>query len=329
MTPSAATSDPMLVDVTLALALLCGVLGLVIGSFLNVVAWRLPQGLSVAHPGSACPACGHAVRARDNVPVLSWLLLRGRCRDCGERISPRYLVVELVTGVLFAALALHLGPSPVLPAYLYLAAAGVVLTLIDLDHYRLPDAITLPSQVVGVVLLAVGTAFGGDWTAFRRGLVGMLVLWLVYEGLNRMPVPRRGRPVAVPVGAPGAEDEADLLVGHGTAAPADEVAPEEEDAPPVRRSGMGRGDVKLAPTLGLHLAYLGWGTFLTGAFGAFLLGSVIGVAQAAVLRSRAGESGSLLQSRIPFGPYMLVAALAAVLGAGALGDWYLSSLTGY
>nr|WP_284287167.1 prepilin peptidase [Angustibacter aerolatus] len=94
---------------TVLLAVLCGVLGLAIGSFLNVVVWRVPRGESVAHPPSACPRCGHPIRPRDNVPVLGWLLLRGRCRDCGEPISARYPVVEALTGLLFAAVAVRFG----------------------------------------------------------------------------------------------------------------------------------------------------------------------------------------------------------------------------
>ncbi|HLZ37861.1 MAG TPA: prepilin peptidase [Mycobacteriales bacterium] len=118
-----------------------GVLGLVIGSFLNVVARRLPRAESIVAPGSRCPACRHPIRARDSVPVISWLALEGRCRDCAAPISPRYPLVELLTGLLFAVLAVRFGTAAELPAYLYLAAAGVALTLIDLDVRRLPNAL--------------------------------------------------------------------------------------------------------------------------------------------------------------------------------------------
>ncbi|WP_308169190.1 prepilin peptidase [Cellulomonas hominis] len=164
-------------------ALLCGVLGLAIGSFLNVVVWRVPRGESVVSPGSACPRCGHEIRARDNVPVLSWLLLRGRCRDCGEPISPRYPAVEAGTAVLFATVGWLAGPSWSLPAYLYLAAVGVALALIDLDTQRLPDVIVLPSYPVALALLALASWNPGgqsDWGAFARALAGGAVMFAVY-----------------------------------------------------------------------------------------------------------------------------------------------------
>ncbi|NAZ81698.1 prepilin peptidase [Kineococcus sp. R8] len=176
-------------DPGLALAVLCGVVGLLIGSFLNVVVHRVPRGESVVHPRSACPGCGHAIRGRDNVPVLSWLLLRGRCRDCGARISRRYPAVELGTGLLFAGVAVVVGPSWALPAYLYLAAIAVALALIDVDVHRLPDAIVLPSYPVALVLLGAASLLGADGAAFLRALAGAgalfglyAVLWFVRPG---------------------------------------------------------------------------------------------------------------------------------------------------
>jgi leader peptidase (prepilin peptidase)/N-methyltransferase len=145
-----------------ALLALVVVLGLVLGSFLNVVVHRVPRGESVVRPPSACPGCGKHIRPRDNVPVLGWLLLRGRCRDCGQQISARYPLVELGCAGLFAALALRFGFDPVLPAYLYLAAVGLALALIDIDVRRLPDALTLPSYPVALVLLGLGAALGSE-----------------------------------------------------------------------------------------------------------------------------------------------------------------------
>lgn len=107
------------------LALATGLVGVLIGSFLNVVVHRVPLGESVVAPASRCPGCGHAIRRRDNVPVLSWLVLRGRCRDCGEPISARYPAVELGTGIAFGGVALLVGPTVALPAYLYLTAIAV------------------------------------------------------------------------------------------------------------------------------------------------------------------------------------------------------------
>ncbi len=158
----------------------CGALGLVIGSFLNVVIWRVPRGESVVQPPSACPSCGHAVRPHDNVPVLSWLLLRGRCRDCGASISGRYPLVEALTGVLFALTGWYVGPSWDLPAYLYLVAIGVALAAIDMDVHRLPDVITLPSYPVVAALLAVGAAPDGEWGAYGRALLCGLLLLAFY-----------------------------------------------------------------------------------------------------------------------------------------------------
>ena len=100
-------------------------LGLLIGSFLNVVIWRVPRGESLVSPPSHCPGCERPVRPRDNVPVVSWLLLKGRCRDCDEPISARYPLVELLTAAVFTALALRIGLQPELPAFLYLGAIGV------------------------------------------------------------------------------------------------------------------------------------------------------------------------------------------------------------
>lgn len=162
---------------------LSAVLGLLVGSFLNVVVWRVPRGESVVSPPSACPSCGHRVRSRDNVPVLSWLLLRGRCRDCRAPISRRYPLVELAGAVLFGLAAAFAGASWTLPALLYLAAVGLALTLIDLDVHRLPNAIVLPSYPVAAVLLLVADlAPDGrlDTGTAVRALVGAAALFGFY-----------------------------------------------------------------------------------------------------------------------------------------------------
>lgn len=156
------------------------VLGLLVGSFLTVVVHRVPAGGSVLGPRSACPACGHPIRPRDNVPVVSWLLLGGRCRDCGATVPARYPAVEAGTAVLFAALTAAYGSAAVLPALLYLAAVGVALALIDLDVHRLPDAVVLPSYPVLAVLLA-GAAAGTDDPPIGRALLSAGV-WLTGYG---------------------------------------------------------------------------------------------------------------------------------------------------
>lgn len=154
---------------------LSALFGLAIGSFLNVVIWRVPRKLSVVRPPSACPGCGEPIRPMDNIPVLSWLLLRARCRHCGEPIAARYPLVELAGGVLFAAAAIRFGWSWELPAFLVFFAALLALSVIDLDHYILPNRILLPTTVAAVPLLGLAAAGEGDWEAFLRGLGGGLV----------------------------------------------------------------------------------------------------------------------------------------------------------
>jgi leader peptidase (prepilin peptidase)/N-methyltransferase len=136
-------------------AAFAAVLGAVLGSFLNVVAHRLPRKRSVVRPGSRCPSCEAPVRAYDNVPVLSWLVLRGRCRDCGARISGRYPLVEAATAALLAAVVLAKGAEPkTLPA-LALVVLLVPITLIDLEHRIIPNALTGLGAVLAVALIAV------------------------------------------------------------------------------------------------------------------------------------------------------------------------------
>jgi leader peptidase (prepilin peptidase)/N-methyltransferase len=166
--------------VTVLLAVFCGIAGLLIGSFLNVVIWRVPRGESIVRPPSHCPACNAAISPRDNVPVVSWLLLRGRCRHCGAGISRRYPLVELATCALFTAFAVRFGPHAGLPAFLYLAGVGVALAMIDLDVQRLPDVLTLPSYPVGLVLLGIAAAADGVGWPYARALIGMAALFAFY-----------------------------------------------------------------------------------------------------------------------------------------------------
>ena len=132
--------------------------GLLAGSFFNVVIARLPAGESLAHPGSRCPHCGHPVRPYDNVPVLSWLWLRGRCRDCGEPISARYPLVEALTGVLCALVVVAKGADEDAWLGIALVLTLVPITFIDLDHRIIPNRIVGPSAVVALVILALTNA---------------------------------------------------------------------------------------------------------------------------------------------------------------------------
>jgi leader peptidase (prepilin peptidase)/N-methyltransferase len=161
--------DRPLVDAAPGAALVAVTLfGLVIGSFLNVVIARLPERRSLWRPGSACPACGAAIAWYDNVPVISYLALRARCRACGVAISPRYPAVELLTGAAFLAAWAAFGPSARFAAAAALLAGLIAITAIDLQHQIIPDAITLPGIVAGV-LIGVGT---GTWL---DSLLGALV----------------------------------------------------------------------------------------------------------------------------------------------------------
>jgi leader peptidase (prepilin peptidase)/N-methyltransferase len=162
------------------LTALVAVLGLFIGSFLNVVIYRVPRDESVVRPRSRCPGCGTQLAEYDNIPVVSWLVLRGRCRTCGEPISIRYPAVELLTAVVFGLLAWHFGWTWALPAFLYLGAIGVALAAIDIDTKRLPDVIVLPSYAVAAVLLGAAAGLDHDWHALLRVAAGGVALWAFY-----------------------------------------------------------------------------------------------------------------------------------------------------
>jgi leader peptidase (prepilin peptidase) / N-methyltransferase len=253
------------------LIVVVALLGLAVGSFLNVVIYRVPRGESLVRPASHCPQCDHPIRNRHNIPVLGWLLLRGKCADCGSRISVRYPLVEAGTAVLFVAVTARFGFSWELPAYLYLAAIAIALAMIDLDVMRLPDKIVLPSYAVAVVLLAPAVIADRSWAGAARGLIAAILLYAFYWFLAVLP------------------------------------------------GGMGGGDVKLAPLLGLYLGFLGWNSVAIGAFAGFLLGGLFG----ALLM---GLKLATRKSRIPFGPYMLAGAFLAVFAAAPIAGWYSALL---
>ena len=152
--------------------------GLVLGSFINVLIYRLPRGMSVARPRSHCPSCGRLVRWYDNVPVLSYLALRGRCRSCGARISPRYPLVELASGglVLVAVARFGLTVTGVFAAVLLLLL--LPLALIDLEHHLLPDVLTLPGLALGLAGGALG-ALVPLWDSVGGALLGAAIPYLV------------------------------------------------------------------------------------------------------------------------------------------------------
>ncbi len=151
-----------------ALPWVAGAFGLIIGSFLNVCIFRLPLGLSIVHPPSRCLTCGHWLSWFENIPVVSYVALRGRCRQCGSPISWQYPLVELTTGVAFAAAALHFEMSWLMASRVLLVSAMIVLFMIDLRHRVLPNAITLPGIAVGFVFSLVTEP---GWAASAIGIV--------------------------------------------------------------------------------------------------------------------------------------------------------------
>jgi leader peptidase (prepilin peptidase)/N-methyltransferase len=264
------------------------VFGLLIGSFLNVVVYRVPAGRSIVSPPSACSSCGTGIKPYDNIPVLSWLALRGRCRTCRSAISMRYPLVEAATGLAFAFVAwwFWAGPAAAHPAgtwatiaativvvaYLYFVAISIALALIDLDVHRLPDAIVLPSMAVGLILLGTAGLLAGDLGALLRMVVGGAALFLFYA-LLRFASPR----------------------------------------------GMGLGDVKLATVLGMFLGYAGWGALIVGAFAGFVLGGIFALCLVIVRHAGRGTG-------IPFGPWMLAGAWLGILFGNTAWSVYLSLL---
>jgi leader peptidase (prepilin peptidase)/N-methyltransferase len=171
------------VNLELPQLIILAVLGLSVGSFLNVCVHRLPRDQSLSHPASRCPGCGDTLRWFDNIPVLSYLVLRGRCRKCRSPISIRYPVVEVSTMLLFVLHGATFGWTALLVPRLVFACAMVVLFAIDLEHHLLPDVITLPGIVLGLVSSAVLPP------GLRDALIGVLVgggtLWLVSEAYYR------------------------------------------------------------------------------------------------------------------------------------------------
>ena len=159
---------------TAFVAIASGVIGLMVGSFLNVVIHRVPIGESVVRPRSRCPGCGTQLAERDNIPVISWLLLRGRCRTCGMRISTRYPLIEFLTGLLFAAVGARFGADWALPAFLLFSASLIALSAIDLEHFRLPNRILIATTVAGLPLLLLAAVADDRWHDLRDGLIGGL-----------------------------------------------------------------------------------------------------------------------------------------------------------
>jgi leader peptidase (prepilin peptidase)/N-methyltransferase len=170
--------------VTALVAAISGLYGLVIGSFLNVVIWRVPRHESIVRPPSHCPNCDVKIANRDNIPVVSWVLLRGRCRNCGTAISVRYPFIELLTAVLVAAVGARFWDSWALPAYLVLTASLIALSVIDLEHFILPNRILYPTDGAMIVLLAAASALEHDWGAFGRAAIAGAAAFAVFFAIH-------------------------------------------------------------------------------------------------------------------------------------------------
>ena len=243
--------------------------GVVLGSFANVVIARVPRQQSVVRPPSACPQCGTEIRPRDIVPILSWLWLRGRCRHCHQPISGQYPLVELGCGLLFAAIAWRIGWTWALPAYLLFGWVLLVVAVIDLQTFRIPNRLTYPLTPALLGLLVVAAlAEDVPGAALRAVLAAVLAftLLLVMALIN----PR----------------------------------------------GMGMGDVKLAAFIGLGLGYIGWSYLWLGLFAGFFGGGII-----AALLLVSGVRGR--KDSIPFGPWLALGAMVALLAGRPIIDIYL------
>lgn len=276
------------------LVAIAGVTGLVIGSFLNVVIYRLPRGASLSWPGSHCTACGSPVRWFDNVPLAAWLWLRGRCRSCGARISWRYPAVELATGLLFAGIAWRYGAQPMTPLWCAFAAALLACAVIDFDHQIIPDEISLGGLVLALVLVPLLQAAGGadPWRAVAICSLGALLggglFWLVGFLHARISTALGRRFEHWP--------------GEGEALP----SPRSLDYW-VWFPGVGFGDVKLLAMIGAVLGPIGvLQTILAASFAGLLLG----LAWAVVLRRLGAPFG--------FGPALAAGALLVVLAPDLL-----------
>lgn len=257
------------------LVALLAIVGLAVGSFLNVVIARVPEGASVIAPRSKCPHCESELSNRDNIPLLSWLLLRGRCRTCAAPISVRYPIVELGTAVVWAGLtayALSTDALGLLPLLLVSSSILIALFVIDLDHKRLPDPLTYLMYPVAVIGLAIDGLVTGEWPIVPA-LAGAGCWLLAIGGI--------------------------WFLSGGR--------------------GMGMGDVKLAPSLGLILGWIGVGPAVVGLMTAWLIGGVVALGLLLAKRARTGTA-------IPFGPFLIGGfSLGLLLGTG-LTDAYLGAM---
>jgi leader peptidase (prepilin peptidase)/N-methyltransferase len=271
--------------------IVAGVFGAIIGSFLNVVIHRVPLEQSIVFPNSRCASCGGAIAFYDNIPVLSYLALRAKCRHCKEHISFRYPAVELLTAALFVGVAWHDGLSAALPFDLVFASALLALVFIDAEHMILPNVITYPGIVFAVVArvaipFLTGTPHFDDVPSLAQG------------ALANMPIPVTSLAGAL-IGA---------LLGGGSLWLMGWTWEKLRGI-----EAMGLGDVKMMFMVG---AYLGWRLTILTIFIGVLSGSVIGI----LLMARQGQRN--MQMLLPFGVFLGLGALAALLFGAPIVEWY-------
>ena len=268
-----------------------GVFGAIIGSFLNVVIHRVPVEESIVFPNSRCPSCGAALAFYDNIPVLSYVALRAKCRNCKEHISFRYPAVELLTAALFVGVAWHDGLSVALPFDLVFVSALLALVFIDAEHMLLPNVITYPGIAFALVArvaipLITGTPHFDDVPSLASGALADMPIWVTSLA-------------GAFIGA---------LLGGGSLWLMGWTWEKLRGI-----EAMGLGDVKMMFMVG---AYLGWRLTILTIFIGVLTGSVIGI----LLMARQGERNT--QMLLPFVVFLGLGAIAALLFGVPLVEWY-------
>lgn len=259
------------------------IFGTIIGSFLNVCIYRLPREESIAYPGSHCISCNEPISFYNNIPILSYLLLKGKCSKCNSEISLRYPLVEVITGLLFVATVWSFGLSIQTLFYLIFISSLIAITFIDFKHMIIPNVITYPGIIVGILYNTLRT----DWN-YSLELIGNFNLGMqnFFSLLSEVPLLDSIFGVVLGGGLL-------LLVAYSY-----EVI--------KKRQGMGMGDVKLLAMIG---AFFGWEGVLFVIFLASILGSVIGIS---IIIAKKGD----LKYALPFGPFLSIAAVIYIFTGG-------------
>ncbi len=259
--------------------------GAVVGSFLNVCIFRIPLGASLISPSSCCPRCRTPIKAYDNIPILSYLLLGGKCRSCKASISARYPVVESMMGLFSVFLMLKFGLSPSFFIYFILISSLVVMSFIDLDHRIIPDVISLPGIAVGLLASFVKPPGHNDFLV-------RFVFKTVKGSINMATL----------------DSLLGIFIGGGLL-----YAVAVLFYWVTKKEGMGGGDIKLLAMIG---AFLGWSSTLFTVLVSSLIGSMVGVALMVA-------TGADSKYAIPFGPFLSIGAVIYLFFGRELIRWYL------